>query len=398
MTEFVEKYIPKRDKILINNTYELVKKTNDNFHCILYYIEKNKVEIIIRNLNDGGWNYDLKLKIDDKHIISVGSSIDNCKIIELTTNFILDKKDNKELYFIPKIIIQTNNILVKNKDHSNAIISLLEKNPDYDYIFFDDIDSRNFIKQNFPTNILEHSEKVENDISDVLKAFDLLKCGALRADFFRYCYLYVNGGIYIDSKISCILELDNIINSDDKFVISNDDAPNSLYNGIMMFEKGNIIMYNMIKDLLNNIYLKNYFSDIHEPTGNKLYYKHFKSNHFKLNKRKNTVYYDNKLAFICDYKDYYKNNYIDFRPNYFSKNYYYFYSVYINHYIFRFSNDLQNQIFLVYHLKDDIYVLKNNNNNSWEFEFELNIYDINLNTNKNIKIYRNAESEFVFSV
>ena len=65
MTEFVEKYIPKRDKILINNTYELIKKTNDNFHCILYYIEKNKVEIIIRNLNDGGWNYDLKLKIDD---------------------------------------------------------------------------------------------------------------------------------------------------------------------------------------------------------------------------------------------------------------------------------------------------------------------------------------------
>ena len=72
--------------------------------------------------------------------------------------------------------------------------------------------------------------------------------------------------------------------------------------------------------------------------------------------------------------------------------------MYINHYIFRFSNDLQNQIFLVYHLKDDIYVLKNNNNNSWEFKFELNIYDINLNTNKNIKIYRNAEYEFVFSV
>ncbi len=41
------------------------------------------------------------------------------------------------------------------------------------------------------------------------------------------------------------MELDNIVNSDDKFVICSDDAPNSLYNGIMMFEKGNIIMYNI---------------------------------------------------------------------------------------------------------------------------------------------------------
>ena len=398
MIESVEKYIQKRNKILISNEYVLIKRNEDNFHCVIYYIEKNKIEIIVRNLNDGGWNYDLKIKFDNNSIISVGSSMDNFKVIELYTNFEIIQKNIKELYFIPKIIIQTNKVMIKNRYHSNSLLSLLEKNPDYDYIFFDDIDARNFIKQNFTENILPHSEKMENNLSDILKAYDLLKCGALKADFFRYCYLYVNGGIYIDSKISCILELDDIINSDDKFVICKDDADKSLYNGIMVFEKSNIIMFNMIKDLMNNIYLKNYFNDIHEPTGNKLYYKHFKSNHFKLNKKRNLVYFDNKLAFDCDYKDYYKNDYEDFRVNYFKKDYYYFYSIYINNYIFRFSNNLNNQIFLIFHLKDNIYVLKNNNNNSWNFEFNLNIYDINLNVNKNIMIYKNSESEFVFSV
>ena len=194
------------------------------------------------------------------------------------------------------------------------------------------------------------------------------------------------------------MELDNIINNDDKFVICQDDAQNSLYNGIMIFEKENIIMLNLIKDLLNNIFLKKYYDDIHEPTGNKLYYKHFKSNHFKLNKKRNVVYFENKLAFECEYINYYKNDYEDFRVNYFNKNYYYFYSVYIHHYIFKFSNDLNNQIFLIYHLKDNIYVLKNNNNNSWDFNFDLNIYDIQLNISKNIKIYKNNESELVFSV
>jgi hypothetical protein len=398
MIESLEKYIPKRNKFLIKNNYELIKKSNDNFHCVIYYVDKNKIEIVIRNINDGSWNYDLKIKFDNQTILSVGSCYENVKVIELYTNFEVEQKINKELYFIPKLIIQTNKVMIKNIYHSNSLLSLLEKNPDYDYIFFDDIDARNFIKENFKENILPHTEKIENETSDVLKAYDLLKCGALRADFFRYCYLYVNGGIYIDSKVSCFLELDEIINSDDKFIIIKDDAENSLYNGIMIFEKASIIMFNMIKDLMNNIYLKNYFSDIHEPTGNKLYYKHFKSNHFKLNKKRNLIYYDNKLAFDCDYKDYYKKDYEDFRVNYFKKDYYYFYSIYINQYIFRFSNNLNNQIFLIFHLKDNIYVLKNNNNNSWNFEFNLNIYDINLNINKDIMIYKNNDSEFVFSV
>ena len=395
----LEKYIPKRNKFLINNKYELLKKKNDNFHHVVYYINKNKIKIIIRNLNNSyGWDYDLKLKFSN-NIISIGSSSENCKIIELYTNFDVSFIEDKELYYIPKIIVQTNKNICKNLYHYNSVISLLEKNPNYNYIYFDEIDSRKFIQDNFIVNILDQDKKNENDISDVLKSYDLLKCGAIKADLFRYCYLYVNGGIYIDSKISCYLELDKIINNNDKYVICADDAKAPFYNGIMIFEKNNLNLLNMIKDICNNVLLKKYHNDIHEPTGNKLYYKFFKNDVSRINKIKDLVYYKKEIAFNCIYKNYYKEiDYEDFRINYQNKNYYYYYSFYLNNLIFKFSNDIKNNIFSIFHLKDNIYVLKNNSENGWDIEFTIDVYDISSNINKNIKIYKNIDPEFVFSV
>lgn len=395
----LEKYIPKRNKFLVNNKYELLKKKNDNFHHVVYYINKNKIEVIIRNLNNSsGWDYDLKLKFDN-NLVSIGSSSENYKIIELYTTFEVSFSDNKELYFIPKIIIQTNKNICKNLYHYNSVISLLEKNPNYDYIFLDDIDSRKFIQDNYIVNILNQDEKNENDISDVLKCYDLLKCGALKADLFRYCYLYINGGIYIDSKIICYTEFDKLINSNDKYLICADDAKDSLYNGIMIFEKNNFNLLKMIKDICNNVLLKKYYNDIHEPTGNKLFYKFFKNEVTRINKVKNLVYFKKEVAFNCEYKNYYKeSDYEDFRINYQMKNYYYFYSFYLGSLIFKFSNDIKNHIFSIFHLKDNIYVLKDNSGNGWNIEFTIDVYDVFSNINKNIKIYKNVDSEFVFSV
>lgn len=394
----LEKYIQKRNKLLIKNKYELIKKKNDIFHCVIYYLNQNKIEIILRKLNNtNGWDYDLKIKISN-NIISIGSSTDNHKILELYTSFDIGFIDNKELYYIPKVIIQTNKNICNNLEHYNSVMTLLEKNPDYDYIFFDDKDCRNFIKDNFIVNILDQNEKNENNISDVLKAYDLLKCGALRADLFRYCYLYIKGGIYIDSKISCFIELDKIISSDSKFILCNDDAKNSLYNGIMMFEKNNLHILNMIKDTCNNVFLKKYYNDIHEPTGNKLYYAYFKNDISIINKIKNSVFLNKELAFNCTYNNYYNKDYQDFRVNYVNKNYYYYYCYYLDNMIFKFSNEINNNVFVIFHLKDNIYVLKNKNNTGWTVDFNLDIYEINNNYQKSIRILKNMDSEFVFSI
>jgi len=50
---------------------------------------------------------------------------------------------------------------------------------------FNDEEMENYLKTNFP---------------DVMKAFYLLKKPAHRCDLFRYCYLYREGGIYLDIK------------------------------------------------------------------------------------------------------------------------------------------------------------------------------------------------------
>lgn len=394
----LEKYIGKRDKFLISNSYILIlpKNKKDEFHIVIYFLAENKIEIVVRKLNnEHGWDYDLKVRIDDK-IISIGSSENNFKIIDYYTDFKVNFLEHKSLNFIPKQIMQTNDLIVRNFNHYNTILSILEKNPDYAYIYYNDLDCRNFIIENFKESLTNYSQD-ENEVVDVLKAYDLLKYGALRADLFRYCYLFVNGGIYIDSKITCKTSLDIIIDENDKFIICDDDAENSYYNGIIITEKNNYNILQMLKEAIQNILHQKYLNDIHEPTGNKLYFKYFKNDKPKLTKNKNLVFYNRNLVFKCDYVDYYSKNYHDFRIGYRDKDYYYYYNYYLDKLIFKFSRDILTNIFSVYHLKENIYCLKNNNNIGWTEPFNLVVYDINSAESKNILIEASLESESVFS-
>ena len=74
----IEKYVGSRNKFLIKNEYEIIQNKNDDFHIVIYYLNSNKIEIIIRKLsNSSGWNYDLKIKLFANNVwnnISVGSS------------------------------------------------------------------------------------------------------------------------------------------------------------------------------------------------------------------------------------------------------------------------------------------------------------------------------------
>ena len=103
-----------------------------------------------------------------KEIIYLGVGLSICVIIQY-------------LYFetsigeqnIPKIIIQT----WKNKTLPdkciNYVQSVKEKNPDYEYLFFDDIKARKFIADNFKNNILDRLH-VDTNQSDVLYAYDYI--------------------------------------------------------------------------------------------------------------------------------------------------------------------------------------------------------------------------------
>lgn len=99
---------------------------------------------------------------------------------------------------IPKIIIQTG----KDNNHNDSVLAAMQTwkdlNPEYKYKYFTDKDCDEFILKNFH--------------KDVRLAFNLLKPGAMKADLFRYCYLFIEGGIYTDIDNTCIKPIDTWMN------------------------------------------------------------------------------------------------------------------------------------------------------------------------------------------
>ena len=69
---------------------------------------------------------------------------------------------------------------------NERVETLKKQNPQFKYHLFDDNDCREFIKNHFR--------------EDVLYAYDHLIPGAYKADLWRYCVLFIKGGIYLDIK------------------------------------------------------------------------------------------------------------------------------------------------------------------------------------------------------
>jgi mannosyltransferase OCH1-like enzyme len=290
------------NEILIKNNYYIIDNHhNDDFHISIYYISNNKFKIIIRRLDCYRWGQDLKIKImslDNNNFekISLGSCEDNFKIMEIYTNIILEKYTYCD-QLIPKIIIQTSNeSMKKNIFHHNSIMTFIELNPEYEYNFFNDNECRIFIKKNI--------NEFENNV-DILKAYDLIIPGAIKADFFRYFYLYLNGGCYFDCKMILKKNLNSIINSNDKIILCKDQ--NSYHNGIILIEKKNELMLNCLKECVENILNNNKGSTPYAVTGKDIFYKHFKDIEPKLIKKGDFVYLNENIFLKTHYKDYYHN-------------------------------------------------------------------------------------------
>lgn len=400
MTQLSENLKPS-NKYHISNQYEIHNSTKDSFHVVIYYINSHKIEIIIRKLNqNNGWTHDLKVKIYDNQendffMLSLGSSDENSKIIEIYTKCSVSKKEHKKLQFIPRKIIQTNKEICSNMYHYNSVLSIIEKNPSYEYQFFDDASARKFIQQN-ANQILKN----EGSMSDIIRAYDLIIPGAIKADLFRYCYLYLHGGIYIDSKNSIFYDIDDIISENDKFVLCRDDALYSIYNGFMIMEKENKKLLQVIKECVENILENKYLSDIHEPTGNKLLFKHFDVNLCKLTKDKNLIYYENNLIMDSKYLNYYNVNYDDFRINYVNRNYYYKNIIYAaNDYVFMFYNYNHVDEFMIFNLKDNLFVIKRTDEETgWGMLIRMKVFDPAQNKYIEKEIEPSEENEIVFNI
>jgi len=103
---------------------------------------------------------------------------------------------------IPKIIHQT----WKTRDIplkcQKWVDSWKEKNPDWEHRLWTDEDNRNLVKQYFPK---------------FLKIYDSYSRPIYRADFARYCIVYIHGGVYADLDFECLKSLESLIENDKCF-------------------------------------------------------------------------------------------------------------------------------------------------------------------------------------
>ncbi len=130
--------------------------------------------------------------------------------------FIAPNLNNRK---IPRIIHQTFETSNIPENMYNAAMSWVKYNPDCEYRFYDNEDRINLIKENF------------ND--KVLQAYYLIENGAFRADLWRYCALYIYGGIYADIDTECQMPILALIENNDEFIVPHGESPHTIFNAFI---------------------------------------------------------------------------------------------------------------------------------------------------------------------
>ena len=185
---------------------------------------------------------------------------------ELVEDRVIEKKEKKNLKVrhIPKRIIQTYFSREVPERMNKAVSTFKELNPDFEYIFYDDDRARKFLKDNFDKKAVE--------------AFDLLIPGAYKADLFRLCELYINGGYYADIFMIDLEPLSYFEKYDVDCILVKDREkiyPNSIYNAFLACKAKDPLIYHLIEKTVNNVLNRNIGSGPLDITGPVFLGKHF---------------------------------------------------------------------------------------------------------------------------
>lgn len=136
----------------------------------------------------------------------------------------------------------------------NCVDQLKKKNPDFEHHLFDDTKCREFIQQHFEP--------------DVLDAYNTLIPGAYRADLWRYCVLYINGGIYLDIKYSNVGNFNLISLTDREYFCRDIEVSGSgIYNAFMICKPKNQKLWKCIQQIVENVKTRYYGESCLRPTG-----------------------------------------------------------------------------------------------------------------------------------
>jgi hypothetical protein len=108
----------------------------------------------------------------------------------------------------PRNIFQTWETKVISEDLQKIINTWKEHNPEYKYVLYDNQEREEFIQENF-------EERVYNVYCKIIP-------GAYKADLWRYCVLYIYGGVYADIDTICMAGIDSFVSDDTEFMTTVD--------------------------------------------------------------------------------------------------------------------------------------------------------------------------------
>ena len=155
---------------------------------------------------------------------------------------------------------------------------LILDNPKMTFYLYDENESREFIKTHFE--------------SDILYAYDSLIPNAYKSDLWRYCVLFIKGGIYMDIKFQCVNNFRLIALTEQEHFVRDRDPPGGTLTGLIVCKSGNNILFNCIRQIVNNVQTKFYGDSSLSPTGPNLLGLFFS----KIEKQMMPMYFENATA------------------------------------------------------------------------------------------------------
>jgi hypothetical protein len=106
---------------------------------------------------------------------------------------------------IPKRVVQTWEHKQLNPEFQAIADTWKTHNPQCEFVLMDAAEREQFIRAHF--------ERA------VLTAYQRIVPGAYKSDLFRYCYLWVNGGVYVDIDTLCLGSLDDFLTPGAELVV-----------------------------------------------------------------------------------------------------------------------------------------------------------------------------------
>lgn len=208
--------------------------------------EREKQEYITKQIKE----LQLKKERQQKKIHEHNEKVRKLKLYnQMNINFDIKDNYNSVIPLNFYTCWHTKNLPPKMKENYDLLV---KNNPEFNHYLYDEDECLQFIKDHF-------DQTVSN-------AYNKLIPASYKSDLWRFCVLYINGGIYMDIKYQCINNFKLIALTEQEYFVR--DRPEHMsYTALIVVKPHNHIMLKCIKQIVDNVNNQFYGTSSLSPTG-----------------------------------------------------------------------------------------------------------------------------------